>query len=1101
MNPTSPRIPLFARNYYQGNYYAVINAQAEEKDFAQLTLFQFRAMQELGKFVEANEFLKQQLPLIKDAFTQQQLQLWEVYSDAFIHETNDFENTYKLLDSAVLHLINDEVAALKLGLKARLIELGISFGFVSALRKTEALDYHQLSYDLYIKARNYQEALLTGYRMADLYVKGSAKNTDKAEEMLLQIILETEKIDFASLLIDARLKLTELKFDKAATSNTLDFALIDHTYREILAICENKQLDKSAAKVFYALGTLLLEYGYQEGISYLYESIERYKVLKDYTHIQQCWRNLSRWYMQKGEESETIKAEAEVNQLNKHFSIMLSPRIETMYKIFTAQKQGNAKAVYDLVEEELKKSSNWGKNQLLTLKANMLITMGRKQEGIILLKTIVADYQPAYPNTFLSDALFSLSNVIIKENYSDGLSYMKEAISIDATLENHYDLTQRYLQLASHIFFSNRPFHITEEVEDYLNKAEENARYSQKLTYKIQLGNVFQTKGQLYGIVKDFQKAIEYFIKAEELYASNNITPQLAFTFSQQGLLLLNIAREFRDTDLQYFEEAYKAFSNSEQLFQSNILNSALWRTKFHQALCKYELAQNLAPDSNYFHESLAQAEIHFQESAVLIDELRFDVDNDSGLNNQLAVSNFGHDKQEVYIQAFYANLYLKKDYTSALRWLERMKFQSFLMHMLNRKSDFHRNNTYENYKSLLENYSASVDIETQTRLKAEMDNLLSGLFTYNNLQNPQDNIEYLVDYQTIKKALTALSEATHQPILIIQYFCTPNLTLAFGIRSDWEQPEIHRINIDYKAFEAFLRSFFNKISGSREALAHTDHRFLEEAKLMEALQHSKFDKEWQVYNNLVACVKDWSSEEALVCFIPHGILHDLPLHTLKLNAGQYLIERNPVFYAPSLSVLNHSLQKRPTENNHAPIVFGNPTNDLPYAQAEAEYVSEKLKTKPLLNAAATKTAFLKHYPGSPISHFAGHGKAIASNGTEQYIVMANGEHITAREIFNLKTQAELIVLSGCQTGVNEYQAGDELFGLVRSILHSGADSLLVSLWAANDESTEKLFHHFYRHYPSVNKASALRQAMKALIKDGYTPFYWGAFVLVGKFF
>jgi len=78
---------------------------------------------------------------------------------------------------------------------------------------------------------------------------------------------------------------------------------------------------------------------------------------------------------------------------------------------------------------------------------------------------------------------------------------------------------------------------------------------------------------------------------------------------------------------------------------------------------------------------------------------------------------------------------------------------------------------------------------------------------------------------------------------------------------------------------------------------------------------------------------------------------------------------------------------------------------------------------------------------------------------------------------------------------------GDELIGLVRGLLYAGAQTLMVSLWEVHDESTAEFMRDFYdsyRHQP--NKATALRYAILKLKNRKPHPYYWAAFVLVGKF-
>jgi CHAT domain-containing protein len=105
-------------------------------------------------------------------------------------------------------------------------------------------------------------------------------------------------------------------------------------------------------------------------------------------------------------------------------------------------------------------------------------------------------------------------------------------------------------------------------------------------------------------------------------------------------------------------------------------------------------------------------------------------------------------------------------------------------------------------------------------------------------------------------------------------------------------------------------------------------------------------------------------------------------------------------------------------------------------------------------------------------------------------------------EIFNLKLNAELVVLSACETGLGKEVKGEGLIGLTRAFLYAGTPSVAVSLWKVEDRSTAELMTRFYRHLKDGRtKAEALRQAQLELIDDGrYAhPYYWAPFVLVGE--
>ena len=114
-------------------------------------------------------------------------------------------------------------------------------------------------------------------------------------------------------------------------------------------------------------------------------------------------------------------------------------------------------------------------------------------------------------------------------------------------------------------------------------------------------------------------------------------------------------------------------------------------------------------------------------------------------------------------------------------------------------------------------------------------------------------------------------------------------------------------------------------------------------------------------------------------------------------------------------------------------------------------------------------------------------------------------------DILELRLNAELVVLSACETGLGELHQGEGIIGLTRAFIYAGASSAVVSLWKVEDQSTSLLMEHFYRELKSgKNKADALRQAKLSLLQAQVelkalgtkqslaAPFYWAPFILVG---
>jgi len=101
-----------------------------------------------------------------------------------------------------------------------------------------------------------------------------------------------------------------------------------------------------------------------------------------------------------------------------------------------------------------------------------------------------------------------------------------------------------------------------------------------------------------------------------------------------------------------------------------------------------------------------------------------------------------------------------------------------------------------------------------------------------------------------------------------------------------------------------------------------------------------------------------------------------------------------------------------------------------------------------------------------------------------------------------LKLQADLVVLSACQTGLGQLIRGEGIEGLSRAFFYAGASSVLLSLWAVNDQASYQLLERFYAHLRSANPVmESLRQAKLQLIESRVLahPYYWAGFVVTGN--
>jgi CHAT domain-containing protein len=107
------------------------------------------------------------------------------------------------------------------------------------------------------------------------------------------------------------------------------------------------------------------------------------------------------------------------------------------------------------------------------------------------------------------------------------------------------------------------------------------------------------------------------------------------------------------------------------------------------------------------------------------------------------------------------------------------------------------------------------------------------------------------------------------------------------------------------------------------------------------------------------------------------------------------------------------------------------------------------------------------------------------------------------RNIYNLTLNADLVVLSACETGIGELKRGEGIVSLARAFAYAGAKSIITTLWSVNDKSTMHIMEEFYRQlHKGQPKDYALWKAKMEYLQKAKSetahPFFWSAFVPVG---
>lgn len=306
--------------------------------------------------------------------------------------------------------------------------------------------------------------------------------------------------------------------------------------------------------------------------------------------------------------------------------------------------------------------------------------------------------------------------------------------------------------------------------------------------------------------------------------------------------------------------------------------------------------------------------------------------------------------------------------------------------------------------------------------------------------------------------------------------------------------------------------------------LADTVRRYLAGSAADQALSSELYK---QLLSPIAARVK-----KSRVLIIPHGALHRLPFETLT-GPGGFQVEKWTISYLQSASLLRYLRLNSVRGGAGGPSVGRKPLKLLALADPDTDYDRDGKPNKvSLVHARNEVAAFSPGFResvvlsgiqaresviaalsrGQDVIHFACHGEFYPARPWESTLFLAPGGEgsktssrdgrLKAWEIYAMDLKGNrLVTLSGCETGRNEIQGGDDPVGLATAFLHCGAGALLVSLWKVEDAATAELMSLFYDYWirRGRDRVDALRQAKLAMLKGKYShPRQWAAFVFVG---
>ncbi|MDR9364944.1 MAG: CHAT domain-containing tetratricopeptide repeat protein [Balneolaceae bacterium] len=307
--------------------------------------------------------------------------------------------------------------------------------------------------------------------------------------------------------------------------------------------------------------------------------------------------------------------------------------------------------------------------------------------------------------------------------------------------------------------------------------------------------------------------------------------------------------------------------------------------------------------------------------------------------------------------------------------------------------------------------------------------------------------------------------------------------------------------------------------------------------------QYSKVANE--LYNQLIEPILSEININSLI-IVPDQSLHYLPFEMLLIEASEnssyyelpYLIRDYKISYVPSATVLQ-MLKEQKIQNpqnlfavapfNESTIKFEEEASasrymaglsPLPLTQYETgeiakifeerdsllEYIFPE-EVKILLGEEATKSTIeTTSFEQYGYIHFATHAFVNEQDPSLSGIVFWGEQDddgmIYVNDIYNMRMNADLVVLGACETGLGTVYKGEGMIGFTRAFIYAGASNLMVSMWKVNDQPTANLMIKFYRYVKEGHSYSEALQMAKIDLIDQpefAAPRNWAAFILQGR--
>ncbi len=294
----------------------------------------------------------------------------------------------------------------------------------------------------------------------------------------------------------------------------------------------------------------------------------------------------------------------------------------------------------------------------------------------------------------------------------------------------------------------------------------------------------------------------------------------------------------------------------------------------------------------------------------------------------------------------------------------------------------------------------------------------------------------------------------------------------------------------------------------------------------------------WQLYEKLLQPIQEELAPQLIL--VPDGILGYIPFDALltktvpeteyaQYYSHPYLVRQHQLSYTYSATLLHtmNEMAIAPTynkvlafapsfgegaaSNNRGSVVDSRTgLSPLLHNKREVEAVQKLWGGESIYGAAATKQRFLDLATDYSYLHLSSHARMNDEQPDYSYIAFTQAsnkaldedELLFVGDLYNTPLNADMVVLSACETGLGKLNKGEGIISLARAFSYAGARSVITTLWRVNDQETANLMIDFYEQLQTgKSKDEALWLAKKRFLDEGIHPhpYYWAGFTPIGS--